>query len=169
MKYTPNPKMLEKAGLTEALPFIMMIPSYRFGVDENGSDKDNLYLSLFTNIFSNEYGGGFTPGHGQPILGEILNEMLKNAMEHGNKFDPKKYATIAVWFGKRGVVFGFRDEGDFFSLKSTKGKMESRIPIESTRAQDPSGLGTLGLCEVADEIHVNTEEKTLYVLYMIKT
>ena len=109
------------------------------------------------------FGAGFSGivGARRHKIGMILIEALKNAAEHGNKENPEKKIFVGFWLGKNGVLFGFRDEGEFFKEQSTKKLVESRTVLESTK-EDPSGFGMEYIYE-ADRIYVSTKENTLYL------
>lgn len=95
------------------------------------------------------------------LIGNVLSDAIMNAAEHGNKGDCNKQITLVYWLGQNGVLFGIRDQGDFFHKQSTKQLIESRKKILSTRA-DPGGFGMANIYQ-ADEIYVSPKENTLYL------
>lgn len=97
------------------------------------------------------------------LIGQTFAEALVNSAEHGNKSDKNKNIVLGCWYGKNGVLFGLRDEGDFFCKKSTKELIESRIVLPSTRKKSPGGLGLDMIYKAADKIHVSTEQNALFV------
>ena len=103
----------------------------------------------------------------QLVIGEIFLDAIINAARHGNKKNPNKKVLFGCWFGENGILFGFRDEGKFYSKWKIKELVESRTHILST---DPEGCNA-GMEHIyqADSIHVSTTENTLYVVVMIET
>ncbi len=100
------------------------------------------------------------------VLGNAFGEVLENAAYHGNKFDERKSIILGCWYGKEGVLFGIRDEGDFYSKKSTKEKIESRIDFPSTTRKDGKEGCNFGLdlmFEAADKIFVDTNQNTIFL------
>lgn len=100
------------------------------------------------------------------ILGETFGEALENAVYHGNKSDETKNIILGCWYGKEGLVFGIRDEGNFYSQKSTKEKIESRITFPSTPQADGkkgAGIGLESMFEATDKIFVDTNQNTLFL------
>lgn len=98
------------------------------------------------------------------LIGETFVEALSNAAIHGNRKDKTKNIILGVWYGRKGIFFGVRDEGDFFSKDSTKKLIESRTEISSTGGKESFGIGLRDyIYEDADKIFVDTEQNTLFV------
>jgi len=96
------------------------------------------------------------------ILG-AFGEALGNASEHGNKSWTRKKIVVRCWFGEKGIIFSFRDEGSFFKKMKNKKAVESRTILSSTK-KDPSG-GGMALIYNADEVFVSTRQNTLYLVF----
>jgi len=98
------------------------------------------------------------------FIGMVLVESLSNAAIHGNKKDKTKNVVLGIWYGKEGVLFGVRDEGDFFSKDSTKKLIESRTEIPSTGGKESFGIGLRDyIYKDADKIFVDTNQNTLFL------
>jgi len=92
-----------------------------------------------------------------------FGEALANASEHGNQSKMRKKIVVRCWFGEKGVIFSFRDEGNFFRHLKNKKAVESRTILPSTKKK-PSGAGMV-LVYQADEIFVSTRQNTLYLVF----
>ena len=101
---------------------------------------------------------------GGAIIGEVFIEAISNAAFHGNKKDKLKNIIVGVWYGKKGILFGIRDEGEFFSKEQTKKLIESRTQIDSTGGEKCFGIGLEGyIYKDADKIFVDTSQNTLFL------
>jgi anti-sigma regulatory factor (Ser/Thr protein kinase) len=93
-------------------------------------------------------------------------EMVDNAVFHGNKCHPSKWALFSIFFGPEGVVLGCKDEGKFFSSKENIRKVEKKRNIKSTSASDfgevSANVGMSILYRHADKIKI--KENTLFIL-----
>ena len=96
------------------------------------------------------------------ILG-AFGEALSNASEHGNQSQTSKKIVVRCWFGEKGIIFSFRDEGNFFKKTKNKKAVESQTILPSTKKK-PSGAGML-LVYNADVIYVSTRQNTLYLAF----
>ncbi|MDO8601229.1 MAG: ATP-binding protein [bacterium] len=96
------------------------------------------------------------------ILG-AFGEAIANASEHGNQSQPSKKIVVRCFFGQKGVIFSFHDEGNFFKQLKNKKAVESRTILPSTK-KVPSG-GGMALIYNADEIFVSTRQNTLYLVF----
>ncbi len=96
-----------------------------------------------------------------------LSELVKNVYEHGNKGMENSIAHLGIWFGKKGIIIGIRDEGDFYTLDSTRVAFEERQAIPSTK-EDPSGHGTEIFCEHADYPVVRQDQNALFLGFKLK-
>lgn len=97
------------------------------------------------------------------VILAAFGEALANASEHGNLSQVSKKIIVGCWFGEKGIIFSFRDEGDFFKKLKNKKAVESRTTLPSTRKK-PSG-GGMALVYEADEIFVSTRKNTLYLAF----
>jgi sigma-B regulation protein RsbU (phosphoserine phosphatase) len=80
-----------------------------------------------------------------------LEELLHNAMEHGNRCDLSKKVYITVKAEPRRVVIRVRDEGEGFDV----GKVESSGCHEDVLSERGRGLAIVR--HYADELHFNRE------------
>lgn len=96
-----------------------------------------------------------------------IQEAVSNASDHGSKEDPKKLIKAACWYGKRGIVFGIQDEGEFYRLSHTKSAVEAGVDLPSTR-ENPSGAG-MDIIYEAGEVFVSTEQNALFLACLVET
>lgn len=85
-------------------------------------------------------------------------EALTNASYHGNNHDKNKKVTIGIWFGKHGVAFSFKDEGNYYRQQSTKDLLEAR--------RIAGGDGMKAILK-ADIIFVCLARNTLYFAFCL--
>lgn len=168
--FFPDQKLLSNIDFLHNAPLILIIPTLpkEVSYNENIARLDISYVAALKEIFSVYYRERYTREHSQLLLVNMFHEPLRNAMEHGNKFAPNTTTIVGMWLGQKGVLFAFRDCGDYFSRKDVKAIYESRTRVESTRIDDPGGYGCIHLYEVAEDIIVATEENTLYATYLLK-
>jgi hypothetical protein len=108
-----------------------------FPTFSNRKDRRSIIDMVFA--FLDQWFGPKEP----PLARQIFLEALENATEHGNKSDPSKKIIIGIWIGESGVLFGIKDEGDFFENNDVKYKIRRRCKIPSSRP--PSDGGGAGL------------------------
>ena len=89
--------------------------------------------------------------HGIISLNEInakiaLVEALTNAMEHGNKLDPKKKVRIVAEFDQEQAVFTIEDEGEGFNYEEVKD------PTDKENLFRPRGRGIFMMRQFMDEV-----------------
>jgi len=156
--FNPSPELLKKIGFNGQW-VEMSLPTF---------DDVGLYAYVVRMAFSaieENFKIGFDNRRlNTQLIGQVFGEAILNAAEHGNKRDPSKKVQAAFWLGDNGVLFGVRDQGNFFTKQSTKELIESRTRLKSTRdwGSGPSGLGLDAVFE-ADDLFVSTEENTLYL------
>jgi len=80
----------------------------------------------------------------------IFVEALMNAAEHGNQWDCQKKILAGIWIGKKGVLFGVKDEGDFFTKESTREMIRRRRLFPSTAKIRCGGVGMLGIYQASN-------------------
>ncbi len=165
--FSPPEYLLQSIDFLFKQPLILIIPTANENIKRD-CEINVSYVAALKGMFSEYYRGKFTPENSQYLLVDMFSEPLRNAMEHGNRFDYNTNTIVGVWVGNKGVLFAFRDQGDFFSKESTKKDYESRKEIVSTRVNSPSGFGTISLFETAEVIYVATEENTLYATYLLR-
>jgi len=61
----------------------------------------------------------------------VLDEAITNAMEHGNKWDPKLSINISVQLIKKNLIVKIHDEGNGFNIKKHKNLLKKRDPLSS--------------------------------------
>lgn len=55
-----------------------------------------------------------------------LDEAITNAMEHGNRWDPRKSITVAITVERDEMVIAITDQGAGFSTKSIRNMLKNR-------------------------------------------
>jgi len=117
---------------------------YRFRYEQETDDRIGWFYQIF-------------------VVG--LHEAVKNASFHGNQEDYQKQVIFAVWFGRKGMIYGVRDEGDFYSLQFNKEKVETRQVIPSQKDDIPHpGMKCI---YDADKLYVDVEQNTLFVAVLL--
>lgn len=167
IQFSPSKKLLDSIEIMLDHPLMFVVPTLNAHNDDQQLEKTVLYIEIFKFLLQKKYKDRFTPEHSQYILVNLFSEPFRNAMSWGNKLDPTKDLVIALWFGEKGILVGFRDEGDHFSRKETKRIYENRLPVTTSRVSGIGGAGTKRLYSKAHEILVATEENTLYATYLI--
>jgi len=81
-----------------------------------------------------------------------LEELLHNAMEHGNRCDRAKKVYITVKAEPKRAIIRVRDEGEGFDFRKAIGKHKDREDVLSDR-----GRGLLIVNHYADELRFNRE------------
>lgn len=81
-----------------------------------------------------------------------LEELLHNAMEHGNRCDQSKKVYITVKAEPQRATIRVRDEGEGFDVESVRRRNEEEPPVLSER-----GRGLLIVRHYADELSFNRE------------
>jgi len=168
IQFSVSKKFLQSIDTDYKQPLIFIFPTLNALESEEESNIDCSYVLMMQALLKERFNQQYTQENSQYLLINMFHEPLRNAMEHGNKFDSTKSNTMALWIGKKGVLFAFRDEGNFFSLPATKELYESRSFVPTTRLGGVGGGGTDLLFEVAKDILVATEENTLYVSYLLR-
>jgi serine/threonine-protein kinase RsbW len=117
------------------------------------SDLKNI-KTVDRNIIYDMYSKGFSEKEGSDMK-LILDELLTNAIEHGNKYDISKKVMIKYRFNEKeeGIQIEISDEGDGF-------------PIDIIRLPDSSserGRGIFIVRKIADEIDYIDNGKTVLV------
>lgn len=165
--FNPPAYILEEIEFDEETPYVAKIKT--FNIYNEFPDLVVNYIEALRELLRQKYGNDWienTTGNTHHVLGDLFWEFLKNSLEHGNQYDPEMYVLVPLWLGKKGLLLGFRDEGDFYKQQETKQRFEARKGFDSTRVGDPGGTGTnCNLNEDADDIFVDTQTGTLYLSY----
>ncbi|NQU77705.1 hypothetical protein HQ544_03335 [Candidatus Falkowbacteria bacterium] len=111
-----------------------------------------------------------TRRHIDPDILFVFSNPIINAAEHGNRWDEEKEIKVGLWFGEGGILFGIKDEGDFYTQQPVKVGVEARIPFSSTSTREREfgtpGDGMKHIYYKADHIIVDTEQGVLYLVLM---
>lgn len=161
--FTPSKKILEAICLDEK-PMI----HYSTVTPQMANDLNPFMSGLLAEIagyyrFFPEYGGWNTQ-----VAGQIANEIISNAYNHGPKGKPIEFS---LFLGKKGICYGVRDEGKFFKRKRTKEKFEKKSPITKFDKNDVGGhRGGINrfVFPYSDMIEVDTSKGILYCVLFKK-
>ncbi len=108
-------------------------------------------------------------------VGMAFREMLLNAMEHGGKFDPKKYVEICYVRTRHMVMARIKDPGEGFTLEEVRHAAISNPPDDPVahvikRNQEgmrPGGYGVMLAKHLVDElIYGEKGNEVLLVKYL---
>lgn len=124
--------------------------------------KSELSVIEMVSAFLDQWFGPNEP----PFALLIFIEALENAAEHGNRYDPSKMITVGIWVGEMGVLFGVKDEGDFFKREEIKSKIWQRRTIPSSRPTQDGGAGLKMGVYKAD--HVGIKDGALFFAVLLK-
>jgi hypothetical protein len=103
--------------------------------------------------------------------GDVLRltlEALDNGMVHGTK--RKQYCNLGLFFGKKGLCFGFQDPGYYYKQKEVKAALESKTSqiIKSDSNALSHGYGIRRhIYHYSDHISVDTRTGVLYCVQML--
>jgi hypothetical protein len=98
----------------------------------------------------------------------VLSELIKNTFEHGNIHKNEALAWVGYWITTEGIVFGVKDEGDFYSKKETLEKFDLRERFLSTK-ELASGHGIKGCYRRGDFMKVCTEQNAFFIGFLLDT
>jgi len=79
-----------------------------------------------------------------------LDEAVRNAIEHGNKFEFKKKVTISFSASKGELIFSVKDEGNGFQIDSIPDPTNIQIGLDSD-----NGKGLFLMKQLSDDISTN--------------
>lgn len=140
----------------------MVFPS-SWGSEENESFIASIAEALQVMVRQHFNFGPEDARRGRHMVGMIFWESITNAIIHGNQ--GKGTIITGIWLGEKGVIFGVKDEGKFFSKKEIKDKIERKEHISSTGdLAQHYGEGLGYIYEGGDILRVETEQNALFVL-----
>ncbi len=94
----------------------------------------------------------------------IIDEALRNCIDHGNSRDPQKRIQLSVILNNKVIVFSFKDEGEGFDFRSALRELN----IKSHIGLDPNrGRGMLLLSKLADRLDYHSKGRELRVILKI--
>ena len=115
----------------------------------------------------------FLQGVREPVLPQAdrdavvhaFREILRNAMEHGCKFDPTQHVEISFLRTRRAVVCRIKDPGQGFSLEelrhaainSPAGDLISHTLVREEQGLRPGGFGLMMAKKLVDELIYNEQ------------
>lgn len=165
--FKPSQTLLERVDFRVQAFTLFHLPSFDYRGNREASELLVSSTSCVGNLARTIYGEQrFNRQHCQQVSINLFSEQIHNCSEHGNKCDSNKSVSVGLWFGGKGILFAYRDQGTFFSELKTKQALESRSRIPSSRV-GAGGYGTQLLYEAADELVVVTQENTLYVVHLL--
>jgi len=91
-------------------------------------------------------------------------EAVLNAQFHGNKGDLSKTINTGLWFGRQGLIFGVRDEGDYYQRSIIKPLIERKVILPSTKKnREGFGAGMHNIFQAGDPYVDNTQNALFLV------
>lgn len=87
-----------------------------------------------------------------------IEEAIVNAIEHGNKRDPKKFVHIHFCLSDHEVRLEISDEGDGFILE------DLRDPTDDENLERPRGRGVMLIRELMSEVHYNDRGNSIMMV-----
>ena len=91
----------------------------------------------------------------------ILNELLQNAIKHGNKEDSSKQVKVRIGVDNSFVYFIVEDEGEGFDVKFCSHKHKEIMNICD---MEENGRGMLIVENLCDKVRYNTKGNKIVVL-----
>lgn len=82
------------------------------------------------------------------FVGLAVREVLANAIQHGNRYDPAKKAAVRLWTNASGLTIEVDDEGEGFRLEDVAD------PRASENRERRSGRGLAMVRGIMDKLHV---------------
>jgi hypothetical protein len=98
----------------------------------------------------------------------VFGETTKNWLDHSPE---NLNLTVGLFFGDKGVCYGFNDGGDFFRNHEVKNQLENKIffkEFDQNSRGDTSHVGFSLLYEDADFIEVDSKKGILYLVQLKK-
>lgn len=95
------------------------------------------------------YPGQNPPGNDLCLISVALREALINAVRHGNKFDPKSFVDLSLYFEPDMLRIEISDAGPGFQLPDTVQKIENIDVLQS------GGRGLSAMYSLADRMTVS--------------
>ncbi|MCX7934686.1 MAG: ATP-binding protein, partial [Planctomycetota bacterium] len=95
-----------------------------------------------------------------------IEEVGRNAIEWGNRFDPQKRLRISYCFFHDRVVLKFEDEGEGFqpqSLPDPSADLHGHLAARASAGKRPGGFGVLLVQSIMDEV-VYSEKGNVVVM-----
>ncbi len=101
-----------------------------------------------------------------------FREMLRNAIEHGGKNDPRQYVEIGYLRSQRIILYRIKDPGDGFDPRSLSHAAILNLEGDPTRHQKvrdrlgmrPGGLGILIARDMVDEMIYNERHNEVILI-----
>lgn len=131
--------------LIEVIRFQGICAEISFPTFSEDSDDFDIILRIAFTVFESYFEKG-KPSYARPILAEAI----MNAAEHGNQWNRNKKISVGIWIGEKGVLFGIKDEGDFFRQESTQQTIKRRKRFPSTAKERRGGFGMLEIYHAHD-------------------
>lgn len=95
----------------------------------------------------------------------IINELLINAIKHGNKYDKHKLVKITAGLAKNhSLILCVEDEGYGYDYKSLLKSETDSIDVADSFNMDESGRGLMIVSNLSDRIRFNETGNRVYIL-----
>lgn len=127
-----------------------------------GSSLTELYkVEEFVEIISDVY--NINNNYYSTIL-MSLDEAVRNAIEHGNKFDAKKKVKISFTTNRGELIFTVKDEGNGFNLSEIPDPTDpNNSNIEDTKK------GLFLMQHLSDRINVNQQKSEISLYFKVSS
>ena len=101
----------------------------------------------------------------------ILNELLQNAIKHGNSMDTNKKILVDVWLQDNSRVLGISviDQGQGFDVDRTIKHKSDAIYVTDPLSMDESGRGLFIVQTLCDDIKFNRTGNAITVKKRLNT
>lgn len=93
-----------------------------------------------------------------------LDEAVRNAIEHGNKFDASKKVTISFQAIKGNLVFSVTDEGTGFAIDQIPDLTNPEVELT-----EESGKGLFLMKQLSDELQMNEQGNRISLHFKVSS
>lgn len=90
-----------------------------------------------------------------------LTEAVTNAIQHGNKYDPKKNIRLSFIPKEKELAFTIKDEGDGFDFNNLPD------PTDPKNIEKPHGRGIYLMKHLADEVEFSEDGRTVQLKFSL--
>jgi len=98
----------------------------------------------------------------------VFLELVRNAYRLGVDGQEGRRFHAGVYSGSRGIVVGTEQEANFLTREHIELLKQGR-PVPSTNTENPGGLGTQIITNVADGLFISEEKRAIYVLRLFSS
>ncbi len=161
--FKPSRKLLEK--ICDEGNYLSNYEIYlREDIDNNIQRVYNSFFPSLDSKLSHFYKFGSEKHHEffQPHF-VLVEEIFKNCCDHS-----KGDVEIGMFFGDKGVCYGFCDGGDYFKDDKIKYQYENKIPLTNLKPKTEYNrrIGTKNIFSKSDLIEVDSIKGILYCVLL---